>query len=485
MRDILVTLLIFGSIPFIIRRPYIGVLVWSWIGYMNPHRLAFGFAYNFPFAAIIGVVTLFSLMVSKDTKWFPKHPANTVLIIFIIWMGITSTQSMYPEVAWDSYLRVIKIQLMVFITMMLLQSREHINQLIWVITASIGFYGIKGGLFTIATKGQFMVLGPADGFFSGNTEIGLVILMTLPLLYYLHQTTINRWVRTGLIIGMTLMAIAAIGTHSRGALVAAAGLLGFFWLKSNTKFLTGLIGVFLAVALYFFMPFSWHQKMQTIINYQQDASAMGRVNAWWAGFNVANERIFGGGFEFWTPESFLIYAPNPVDFHDAHSIYFEVLGEHGYIGLALFLLYGIIAFFTASHIIKQTHNIEYFDWANLLARMIQVSLIAYAVGGAFLGLAYADMGYQLVAVLVLLQYLVNQGVPDHEMLTDAELTIPDKLGSFIRKPASRIPELTTSFVKKPASKISGLTTPFIRKPVSKNSKVKTTTTNNNTDRYVR
>ncbi|HFD13412.1 MAG TPA: putative O-glycosylation ligase, exosortase A system-associated [Crenotrichaceae bacterium] len=445
MRDILVTALIFGSIPFILRRPYIGVLVWSWIGYMNPHRLTFGFAYDFPFAALIGVVTILSMIVSRDTKWFPKHPANTVLILFIIWMGLSCTQAMYPDIAWDSYKRVIKIELMVFITMMLLQSRERIQQLIWVIAASIGFYGIKGGLFTIATRGQFMVLGPADGFFAGNTEIGLIILMILPLFYYLHQTTSAPWIRFGLVIGMILMGVAAIGTQSRGALVAAVGVLGFFWLKSNTKIITGIIGIVLAVTLYYFMPLAWHEKMQTILNYQQDASAMGRINAWWAGYNVANDRLFGGGFEFWSPQSFLLYAPNPLDFHDAHSIYFEVLGEHGYIGLTLFLLYGIIAFLTASKVIKQTQNMEQFAWANLLARMIQVSLIAYAVGGSFLGLAYADIGYQLVAVLVLLQHLVNQGLSEQTAMPEHTASIPAKPESFVRKPVAvdAIPETTT------------------------------------------
>lgn len=445
MRDILVAFLIFGSIPFILKRPHIGVLVWSWIGYMNPHRLTFGFAYNFPFAALIGVVTVISMIVSKDTRWFPRHPATIVLIIFIIWMGVTCTQAMYPDVAWDSYKRVIKIQMMIFITMMLLQSRERIQQLIWVIVGSIGFYGIKGGIFTLATKGQFMVLGPPDGFFTGNTEIGLIILMTLPLMYYLHQTTANRWVRYGLIMGMLFMLIAAIGTHSRGALVAALAVSGFFWLKSNTKILTGAAGIILLTTLYYFMPPAWHEKMMTTINYQQDASAMGRINAWQAGLNVAKDRFFGGGFEFWTPDSFLIYAPNPKDFHDAHSIYFEVLGEHGYVGLVLFILYGIIAFLTASNVIKQTRKVEHFAWANLLARMIQVSLIAYATGGAFLGLAYADIGYQLVAVLILLQFLVKQGVPDQQQITESNDSTSIEPKSFVKNPMA-VKSTSKSFV---------------------------------------
>lgn len=60
MRDILVTALILGSLPFILRRPYIGILVWAWVSYMNPHRLTWVFAYDLPFAQIVGVCAKFS-----------------------------------------------------------------------------------------------------------------------------------------------------------------------------------------------------------------------------------------------------------------------------------------------------------------------------------------------------------------------------------------------------------------------------------------
>jgi O-antigen ligase len=142
----------------------------------------------------------------------------------------------------------------------------------------------------------------------------------------------------------------------------------------------------------------------------------------------------GGGFEFWSPQSFLIYSPNPLDFHDAHSIYFEVLGEHGYGGLILFLLFGISAFLIARSVIKQTRNIEYFAWANLLARMIQVSLVAYVMGGSFLGLAYADIGYQLVAILIVLQLLVRQGAPELDAEQQQSVVADHSVEDFIRKP---------------------------------------------------
>ncbi|MEP7208896.1 MAG: DUF5935 domain-containing protein, partial [Casimicrobiaceae bacterium] len=71
MRDIVVTLIVFGSIPFILKRPYIGVLMWTWLGFMNPHRLCWGFAYSMPFAMIIAIATLMSLFMSKEPKKVP------------------------------------------------------------------------------------------------------------------------------------------------------------------------------------------------------------------------------------------------------------------------------------------------------------------------------------------------------------------------------------------------------------------------------
>ena len=68
MRDILVTAIVFGVLPFIFKRPWIGILLWCWLGYMNPHRQAWGFAYDFPFAFITAIVTIAAFLFSKEKK---------------------------------------------------------------------------------------------------------------------------------------------------------------------------------------------------------------------------------------------------------------------------------------------------------------------------------------------------------------------------------------------------------------------------------
>ena len=157
------------------------------------------------------------------------------------------------------------------------------------------------------------------------------------------------------------------------------------------------------------MPQEWYDRMATMGNYQEDKSAMGRINAWSFAINAAKARpLVGVGFDGFTPEAFQLWAPDPEDFHDAHSIYFEVLGEQGFPGLFLFLLILWLSWRNAGRVLRLARGDPQWSWAYDLAAMIQVSLIAYMVGGAFLGLAYWDMPYTLAAIVLLLRRLLEE-----------------------------------------------------------------------------
>jgi len=402
IRDIIVLAIIFGSLPFILRRPWVGILVWCWLGFMNPHRLSWGFARNFNVAEIVAIATIISLLISKEHKRIPWTRETKVLLLFIIWMFITTLFALEPEAAWSQWDKVWRIQLMIFMTMMIMGTRERLQALVWITVLSIGFYGVKGGIFTIATGGNYMVLGPSDTFIGVRGGIALALNMTLPLMRYLQLTTQKAWVRNGLTAAMVLTAFAIIGTLSRGAFLGAIAMGIFLLLKTRKKIIYLLIAPVVAVSIISFMPADWTERMHTIKTYEQDASAMGRINAWWFAYNLAKDRpMLGGGFETFRPDLFEQYAPNPDAYHDAHSIFFEVLGEHGFIGLFLFLTLGIMVWRTGSWIIRNGKNNSETKWMADLASMIQVSMVAYVVGGSFLGLAYFDYYYHLIAMLVL------------------------------------------------------------------------------------
>jgi probable O-glycosylation ligase (exosortase A-associated) len=160
------------------------------------------------------------------------------------------------------------------------------------------------------------------------------------------------------------------------------------------------------------MPETWWERMGTIQNYEEDRSAMGRINAWRFATNLALERPTGGGFETFRAQWFRLYAPIPGDVHDAHSIWFEVLGEHGFVGLGLFLALGFMTWRRAGGIVRLARDRPDLAWASDLARMIQVSLVAYASAGSFLGLAYFDLYYHLIAVTVIVAALVKKAVAE-------------------------------------------------------------------------
>ncbi len=394
MRDIIVTMLVFGSIPLIFLQPYVGILVWSWLGYMNPHRLAWGFSTNFPFAMIVAVVTIVALVFSKEPKRIPWTSESKLLLIFILWMVVTTYFSLYPDLAWIQLGKVVKIQIVIFLTLILINSREKIHALVWMIAVSLGFYGIKGGIFTITSGGGQRVQGPDGTFIGGNNEIGLALIMIIPLMRYLQLNTQRAWLRYGLIGAMVLSALAVFGTQSRGALVGIIAMGLFLLIKSRQKIvLITLLAVSIPVALAF-MPQSWHERMGTIKTYEQDESVLGRIDSWKFAYQQAVDHpLTGGGFEVF------------YDRTDAHSIYFEILGEHGFVGLILFLSLGIMAWRTGTWVVKNCKDQPELKWLADLAAMLQVCVIGYAAGGAFLGLAYFDLYYHLIAMLAICKLL--------------------------------------------------------------------------------
>jgi putative inorganic carbon (HCO3(-)) transporter len=399
MRDIALTLFILGVLPYAVRRTWIAVLLWTWLSIMNPHRLTWGFAYDMPFAQAAAAAAFISLVVDRKNLRVRWEPAVTLLALFVGWMCITTVFAYDPRDSWDQLVKVLKIQVMTLVAFAALRERKHIELFLWVNALSIGFFGVKGGIFTITSGGGARVWGPG-GFIGGNNEIGLAIVMSIPLLNYLRTVATRKWLRLGLLGAMMLSATAALGTQSRGAFLAIAAMVVVLWFRSKNKAISAVGLTIFATLLVGFMPESWWDRMGTIQNYEEDGSAMGRINAWIMAFRLANDHLFGGGFSIYTASIFQTYAPDPLDIHAAHSVYFQVLGEHGWVGLFLYLSIFIAAFVTAYKIRKEAVKRLETQWLFHLAGMCQVSLAGFAVGGAFLSLAYFDLPYNVVVVLV-------------------------------------------------------------------------------------
>ncbi|MBH9576515.1 putative O-glycosylation ligase, exosortase A system-associated [Inhella proteolytica] len=408
MRDLLILAIIGGGSLYALRQPWFGAVLWTWVSILNPHR-EFGYvsAYQ-PVAAVVAGCTLLGLLVTPQRQHPFKAPAVGWMLAFMAWTWITLPSSLYFEQSLDMWDKTSKIFLMLFVTLALLRDEKQLHWFIYAVVLSLGFYGVKGGVFTATSGGVYRVWGPPGTFIEGNNEIGLALIMAIPLMHYLQMRTPRRWEYWAWYPAMGLTALTVLGTHSRGALLSLAAMALFFWWRSEKKGI-GLI-VLLAIGLVglSFMPEHWWSRMETIQTYEQDESAMGRLNAWQMAFNLANDRFFGGGFSIYWADIFQRYAPNPKDIHAAHSIYFQVLGEHGWVGLLLFMALWISTWRSASQLRSLTKGNEALRWAGHLGSMVQVGLIGYATGGAFLSLAYFDLPYNMMAMVAIAVPLVKE-----------------------------------------------------------------------------
>jgi probable O-glycosylation ligase (exosortase A-associated) len=402
MRDLALTAFVFGLLPFIFWRPHIGALTWAWLSMMIPHRLTYGFAHYFPFAQVVAITTLLALVFTKRKHPIPWHPVTVLLVIFVLWMSITSIFGLAPGAEiFDKWIQVIKIHVMLIVTLMLIRGREQIDQLIWVMVLSIGYYGAKGGVWVVLTGGGEKVWGPPGGLIGGNNELALALVTLIPIMFYLGTTAPRRWMRWGVIGAMVACGFSVLGSHSRGAFLALAAMALLLAIKSHRPVMMSLLLVIAAAIMVPFMPDHWTERMHSTTTHE-DWSAVSRLHTWEMIWNLALDRpIVGGGFDFNSPYIVAQYATVEMKAYSPHSIYFQALGEHGFIGLFIFLLLIGYAWFRAGRLATACKAIADLAWVTRLMSMVQVSIVGFLVGGAFLNLLHFDFFYYLLALVVL------------------------------------------------------------------------------------
>jgi len=434
VRDLLTVLIFSAGAVMALRRPYFGALVWVWIGLMNPHRLGWGFAYDLPLAQISVFVTLAGILLNSKQVRLVGGGGLYALVALVLWMGVTTIAAILVDPSLNQYIAVLKVIFMTFVTLAVVRTQGEIIGLVWTIALSIGFFGVKGGLFTILSGGSHRVWGPPESVVEGNNEIAVALVIVVPLLFFLTQhlgiararflTSENRTrvLKYGLIAMMILCAFAALGSQSRGALLAIGAMVSVLWWRSTKKLAIGVVLMLLVPIVLAFLPESWYARMETIGSYDEDASALGRINAWTMAFNIAKDRITGAGFATAAEVIYTQYAPSPNYVLVAHSIYFQILGEHGFIGLSLYLLMWATAYTAAGRIraLAAVRGAE-LEWVVSLASMLQVSMVGFAVGGAFLSIAYWDLPYYLIVLVYALRAHIAQ-----ELATDRQQVLSER-----------------------------------------------------------
>ncbi|GHU08822.1 O-antigen polymerase [Betaproteobacteria bacterium] len=397
-------------------------MLWTWISLMSPHRYCYGFAYSAPVAAIAAGSVLLGLMMTKERENPLKGTSVNWMLVFAFWMTLSwllgyGIQSSDPEIVsrdYDLWSRVIKIFLMLIMALALLRNRFHIIAFVWVTAMSLAIIGTKGGVFTIAHGGSYHVFGPPGTQVSDNNHFALALVMLIPLLHFLQLQLKQGWGRHVMSILMLLCAASALGSQSRGGMLALSAMGAVLWWRSPRKGMMILALLAVVVAILPMLPDAWWERMGTISEYDQDASSMGRIRSWKVATQVALNHIFGAGMYYHHPIIFAMWDDEQGGLIAAHSVYFQILGNHGFIGLFLYLMIGVSTFRSAGWLRKHARSIPQAQWTAHLGSMVQVSMVGFAVGGAFLSMGYYDLQFNMMAMVVLARHWVETKGWEHD-----------------------------------------------------------------------
>ena len=394
MRDYVVLIFLAGCIYAALKKPWLGVLSLAVFSYLNPHAYAWGFVRSLPVYYVLFLVVAFRTFTAKDKDSIPKDWRITVFILLWIYFAITSTQAYFPDIAWQRFWFVTKIYMPFFFTLVLINTRFKLYCLVVTIAASIGIVAVKGGLFAILHGFSARVYGPPATQFEENNAFAVAMLICIPLLLIWQRETRNSLFKKGILLAIPIIYAASLCSWSRGALITMTVLTLMLILNSKHKLLAiplVLVGAFLVKD---YLPQEWFGRMHTLETYQEDSSAMSRIQAWTDGWNHTLEHPFvGAGFDGW----------REVTQRDWHSSYVEMFSEHGFIAFGLWLSLIVGTLISMTTLPKKTFQVEGMEWVANYCFMLRASLICYMVGTAFLGLSYWDLLYHLIFIAVLVK----------------------------------------------------------------------------------
>lgn len=274
---------------------------------------------------------------------------------------------------------------------------------------------IVSHLFLLVMNPEVVLNPTVRHYITGATFLGdgndfslsVCILLGFAIEMILAQTSKFKKILYWVLLGLLVLAI--IGTQSRGASLGMIATFGYIWWRSPRK-AAGVIAIVLAaLAVLLYAPDVYFERMSTLSAPAQESSAAGRLHAWRAGTRMALDNVLGVGAGNF-PNNFPKYrsADAPTRWMTAHSMYFLVLGELGFLGLLLLLK---LVFGNLRSNVRLRKRLKQQDASRFAAdmrslNMFNASIIGLAVAGAFLSVTYYPHIFILAGLGIALRRLI-------------------------------------------------------------------------------
>jgi probable O-glycosylation ligase (exosortase A-associated) len=408
---------------YTLRKPFIGVGAWAWITFAFPAGWAWGFSNNFRMNFSIALLTYIGYVFMKNKSKFTLDALTVFLVIFWLLALISTivTNSFLVDYSWGKFEDFTKLLLFYFSIVLIFNKKIHVDTLVWSIVLSISSYAALESFKFLVSGGGHRVAGFSGHMLGDRNDLSVAINMSIPLIIYLISQTKHKLLSVGLIFLVILNIIAIIGTYSRGGFIGLLILAGYFLIKSKRKILWMMLTVIMLSVASSFVPSGWSDRMNTVSSASsQDNSFIGRLWAWKISVKIANNNFFGNSFlASQDPLAWGLYRTEVDDFGPiytkpipedqfakaAHNLYFQVLGDMGYIGLFTYLLILFLLYLRLNKLTKKA-ILQGHEWCAYLSTMMSIALIGYLITGANVSMAYFDLIYIIIAISYVIEYKI-------------------------------------------------------------------------------
>ncbi|WP_066650849.1 MULTISPECIES: putative O-glycosylation ligase, exosortase A system-associated [Sphingomonas] len=422
MRDLVFVGFLLALFGMGFRRPFLFVLAYVYIDLVSPQRLTYLLLNSVPISLIAVVLAWGGWLIADDKRDTRVAPRQLMLLALLVYCAITTRSADFPIDAvgkWDWAWKALAFAIFLPLT---LRTKLRIEALLLFMILSAASIIIVGGIKTIFSGGGYgelnLIVTSNSGLYEGSTISTVAVAIVPLILWFVRHGTIfpPNW-KVSLYCYALVFAclLIPVGTSTRTGLLCILLLAVLMLRDAKRRLLYLALIAATPIVVYPFLPPSFVERMQTIKGYQGDSSASTRVAVWKWTVEYAKTHPFGGGFE--------AYRGNHIRFETVktsgdgnniaferkletdkarayHSAYFEMLGEQGYPGLALWLLINLGGIFRMEVIRQRYRKLPEMAWAVQLASALQTAHIVYLLGAAFVAIAFQPFIYMLIGAQI-------------------------------------------------------------------------------------
>lgn len=408
-RDLLVVLAVVLTLPASYRRPFVGLLVFSWLAYMRPQDLCWGFARTMRLSFVVAITMVAGWYANeRGRRPFAAWDFRTRMMVLLGILVTVSymfarTHDEYTNTYFVEYVKIIGIALF---TTGQVDSRQRLRGLVWMIALSLGFFGIKGGLFGLLTGGARILRGPG-GMLEDNNDFALALVMNVPLLWYLGVSERTKPLALrGTRAAVLLTVITVVLTHSRGGFLAlCTASLWIAW-RSGKLFRAAFVLLALGMIFPLVAPKEVLDRLSTLSDPTKESSAAARFTAWSTALRMIEDnpalgvgmRNFHTRYPDYTDEISLRANASYV----AHNSYLQIWAESGTFAFVVYLLLLFSVFAACRTVYRIGRSDPRLAWLLDYGRMMEATTVGFLVGAFFLNRGHFDLVYHWLSLVTAL-----------------------------------------------------------------------------------